>query len=250
MLCCHGMLTLHRLANVLYPPACPRCDRSLPRADAALCRSCEGAMPRPGRPLCLSCGIGLSGAFDARLVCARCRARPPAFAGARAPWLYLGAGRQAIRLLKYRHRRRLGRWLAETMAHRAGEDLPVAQIDLVVPVPLHWLTRRLRGANHAAELSARVASALHKPHDALALRRRRWTPSQTRQRTWQERWRNVRESFQADPRRVQGQGILLVDDVLTTGATAQACAQALRAAGSREVFVLTAARTPLQWRTR
>lgn len=197
-----------------------------------------------GPPVCDRCGVELRGAFDAVLRCAACRAAPPAFAMARAPWRYEGPVRQAVHEFKYRGRWRLGPWLAEDMARCARALLPLQDIDGVVAVPLFWLKRRLRGADAAGELAGALARALGKPLVRGALRRTRWTSTQTR---WQGRRRraNVRGAFAARRRLVEDRTLLLVDDVLTTGATAHACATALRQAGARKVLVLAAARTPL-----
>jgi ComF family protein len=192
----------------------------------------------------VACGIEIPGAFDAVTRCPACLRRPPAFEGARSPWRYEGPAQDAVRQFKYHRRWRLGRWLADTMAACAREAFPVQDVDLVLPVPLHWLTRRLRGFP-ATELLARgVADALERPWVPRALRRRRWTPTQTRL-AWAARFRNVRGAFAADRALVRGRRILLVDDVLTSGATADACARTLKTAGAERVFVLTAARTPL-----
>ena len=209
-----------------------------------LCEECRGRMPRLGPPVCARCGIGLPGAFDAEVECASCRTASPAFEMARAPWGYAGAAQEVVQQFKYRRRWRLGRWLAESMAAEARAVFPLDEVDAVVPVPPHWFKRRLQGFNAAEDLASAVARSLDKPYVPRALSRRRWTVTQTRL-SWQARSRNVRGAFTA---RAEGQGhrsLLLVDDVLTSGATANACARALKAAGVARVFVLTAARTPL-----
>lgn len=201
-------------------------------------------MPRSQRPHCLCCGVGIRGAFDAATLCAACRARPLAFDAARAPWQYTGTMRELVRLWKYHHYWRFGPWLAREMVAVGASTLPLECVDLVVPIPLHWLKRRLVAFQPVAELAATVADELQKPCEPSSLRRRRWTPTQTTL-TWRRRWHNVRGAFAANARRVAGRTILLIDDVLTSGATAHACALALKDAGASRVFVLTAARTPL-----
>jgi ComF family protein len=189
--------------------------------------------------------VELRGAFDAAMDCASCRVAPRAFELARAPWRYAGSVQTAVRRFKYRRRWRLGHWLADGMAQTAREALPLEDVSAVVPVPLHWLKRRLGGCNPAEDLARPLARALGKPCLPRALVRTRWTTTQTRL-SWHERTRNVREAFTAFPGDVRSRTVLLVDDVLTSGATANACALALKQAGARAVFVLTAARTPLE----
>ena len=235
------MSTLRLLTNLLYPPACSLCQTRLRVSQHVLCETCREAMPASGPPVCHRCGVPIAGAFDARMECAACRKRPTAFEMARAPWRYDGLARDAIRQFKYHRRWRLGRWLAEEMTTLARASLPLEDVDVVLPVPLHWLKARLRGYNPAGQLADAVARAVDKPYRPRALRRTRWTTTQTRLQG-RQRLRNVRGAFAASPRHVRHRTILLVDDVLTSGATVAACATALRRAGARRVFVLTAAR--------
>jgi len=169
--------------------------------------------------------------------------RPPAFDAARAPWSYTDAAQEAVHQFKYHRRWRLGRWLAAEMAATATAAFPLEEVSVILPVPQHWLKRRLRGVHGAGRLAEAVARSLGKPCRPAALRCRRWTATQSRL-TWRKRARNVRDAFAANRRLVRGGSVLLVDDVLTSGATADACARALKAAGARRVFVLAAARTP------
>ena len=249
------MPVLQVLANLLYPPACLLCHASLQPLhgcsgapdDASrglLCEGCRSAIIRSRPPVCLCCGVTLPGAYDAAVRCGACRSSPPIFEKARAPWQYAGPMKEAIRQFKYHRRWRLGRWVAQTMIATARASFPLDEIDAVVPVPLHGLKRRFKGFNPAEHLAAPLAKWLRAPCLPGALRRIRWTASQTRL-TETERIRNVRAAFAARRRALRGGAVLLVDDVLTSGATANACAAALKAAGVPHVFVLTAARTPL-----
>ena len=238
-------MQVHRpLTNLLYPPACLLCHTRLLSDAQIVCETCQQAMRQSGFPICSRCGVSLPGAFDAVMCCAACRTRPLVFEMARAPWQYTGPAQQAIQQFKYHRRWRIGRWLAQAMASTATTALPLEAIGVVIPVPLHWLKRRLKGYNPSAQLAQMVSHTIEKPYRPGGLRRRRWTTTQTRLHGFQ-RFRNVQRAFQANPRFVKDQTVLLVDDVLTSGATANACALALKEAGACAVFVLTAARTPL-----
>lgn len=229
------------IINLLYPPACLLCHRRAHTPGTVFCDACEGAMPPCLPPVCERCGLSVAGAYDAQPQCRRCQARPPAFAQARAPFLYLDGVREAVHAFKYRGHPRIGRWFAARMAQTASDTLPLARVTRIVPVPSHWLKARLRGASPAASLARAVARQLAVPYDARLLAKTRWTSTQTRL-TPPQRFRNVRGAFRARRRLDQDDAVLLIDDVLTSGATADACAQALRAAGAQAVFVLTISR--------
>lgn len=264
------MPALKAFANLLYPPVCVLCrkqeaasgDRGTRARFSAenrlemreqsveagagpmLCESCRQTMVRCQAPVCQQCGLSVAAAYDALVKCRECSSRPRLFTSARAPWQYTGPVQQAIHQFKYSQRWRLGHWLALEMVRLGQETLPLVRIDLVSPIPSHWLKRRLRGFDPAAMLARLVAEKINKPCLPQALKRARWTRSQTRL-SWPKRLRNVKEAFKANKSLVSGRAILLIDDVLTSGATAESCSSALLGAGAREVFVLTAARTPL-----
>lgn len=237
-----------RLRSLLYPPACLLCRQPLDADRAPFCDACRADMSPPQPPLCLRCGLGVRGAYDALAICPSCRRRPPAFDRACAPFAYESRVREAIHAFKYHGHHRIGRWLAAEMAATAERSLPLNELRAVVAVPMHPLKRRLKGANPAEDLARALAETLRLPHQSALLRRRRWTPTQTRLRPSQ-RFRNVRDAFAPGRSHPADGAVLLVDDVLTSGATAHACALALRASGARAVFVLTAARAPQPGRT-
>ena len=228
------------LTHVVYPPACLVCRRRLQSTDVLFCETCEGTLHPLQPPFCQRCGAELAGAYDAHSTCQRCREQPLAFEHACAPFAYLQTARDAIQAFKYHGRRRIGLWLAAQMAHSAAYRLPLAELECVVPVPMHWAKARIRGNDPVALLASTVADVLQLPYRPKVLRRIRWTPTQTRLSVSQ-RFRNVREAFRAPQPIPRDAATLLVDDVLTSGATADACSRALKAAGVTRVFVLTAA---------
>jgi ComF family protein len=168
-----------------------------------------------------------------------CRALPPPFARASAACQYGGELATAVSRLKYGGAAHvaepLGRLLRGTLAEVQGG------VDLVVPVPLHARRHRRRGYNQAALLAASAARGTGLEVAFRALARVRDTPAQTGLGRL-ERLANVRGAFEARPRAVAGRCVLLVDDVMTTGATATACAEVLLEAGAAEVRVLALAR--------
>ena len=191
-------------------------------------------------PLCDGCGAPFE--YDAGERCAACLARPRAFARGRAAVLYDDASRDLILKFKHADRTDLARLLAAWVG-RAAADL-LADADAIAPVPMHGSRLLARRYNQAAEIARPLARQHRIAYMADALVRARRTESQAG-KSGGARRRNVASAFKVRPaqaRRVAGRRILLVDDVLTTGATAEACARALLAAGASAVDVAVVAR--------
>lgn len=235
---------LDTLLHWIFPVDCFACkgpapDRRLP----SFCRPCWESIRPINGPVCPRCGRP----FESRLalahspghLCRSCRERPPKFDRALSPYRYEGVLEQAIHLYKYRRRPALAGPLAD-LALVWADRLPPA--DLVMPVPLHPSRLREREFNQALLLADRIARGLGLPLAFEYLMRVRATRPQTElDRT--ERARNVRRAFAVpETAGLKGRRVLLVDDVLTTGATVNECARALRRAGVEAVSVLTLAR--------
>jgi len=192
-------------------------------------------------PCCVTCGDPLPSwrSVVGGALCPRCRRRPPLVTLARSIGPYEGTLRAIVHALKYDGRPTLARHLATRMRAPGAEVL--AGADLVVPVPLHASRERARGFNQARELARHLGYPL-----ADALTRTRRTASQA-DLPAAKRHANVRDAFACRRgAQVRGCTIVLVDDVSTTGATLNACAAALLAAGATEVRALTAARAVAQ----
>ncbi len=232
------------ITRLFYPPACLLCQHATSADESLFCDACHRFLPVQRPPLCQQCGMAMMGPYDAHLRCQPCQRQAWAFTKARAPFGYHGAIREAIQAFKYRGHHRIGRWLAAHMARTASAEFSLADITRVVPVPMHWIKRRLRGDDPAAVLAQRIAALLDLPYDSHLLHRLRWTTSQTRL-NGPQRFRNVDGVFRARGDSAAECTVLLVDDVLTSGATANSCASSLRANGVQEVCVLTAARASL-----
>jgi ComF family protein len=193
-------------------------------------------------PVCDGCGLPFPYDLGQGARCAACMARPRAFARARAACLYDDPSRDLILKLKHADRPDLGRLFALWLA-RAGAEL-LAEADGVVPVPLHPRRLFARRYNQAAEIARPLARLARRPYLPGVLVRRRATASQGG-KSGRGRAENVRAAFAApnsQRARIQGARLVLIDDVLTTGATAEACAKALLAAGARSVDLLAVAR--------
>jgi len=228
--------------DLLYPPLCIGC-RAQVAEPGSLCAACWGDIDFLDGPACRCCGLPFDLDPGSDAVCAACLADPPSFDRARAVMRYDEKSRGPILALKHADRLDLApgfaRWL-----DRAGREL-LDDADVVVPVPLHPGRLWSRRYNQAAELARGLGMLAAKPVEPLVLSRTRATPSQGSMPSAKARRRNMRGAFHVPPRRqpqVAGRKVLLVDDVLTTGATADACARALKRAGVAKVSVLALAR--------
>jgi ComF family protein len=229
------------LADLVFPPRCPLCGEAL-AAQSGLCAGCWGELAIPGEPSCSSCQRPLGDAATAGSMCAPCLADPPRHAGIAAGTLYNDASRKLILALKHGHRIALAPLLARLML----AQLPAAvnQDWLVVPVPLHRWRLWRRGFNQAALLGGELARARGARLLVDGLVRRKATPTlgglgKT------ARARALTGAIALNPRRqaeLAGAKVLLVDDVLTSGATSGACVSALKRAGAKEVRIACFAR--------
>jgi len=216
--------------DLLFPPRCALCGRG----GVLLCEDCAATLPPADGARCERCWMPVSRAT----ICRHCRETPPAFESIRAAFVMDGPARRLAHELKYEGLTSLAEPMAELMAECAGG----MEADVVVPVPLHGARERSRGYNQAAELGRQLASVLRLPYERRAARRIRDTAPLARTMHQDERRAIVAGAFAADRGRVDGGRVLLVDDVVTTGATLDACAGALREAGAKTVSCLTWAR--------
>ncbi len=212
-----------RLLDWLLPPQCLACGAPTDR-PGALCAECWSAADFITDPMCRCCGLPFELAMPGGAVCGACLRDKPAFERARAVMVYDELSRRMI----------LG---------RAGAEL-VTEADWIAPVPLHWTRLFRRRFNQAAELARKLARDNGRAYAPDLLVRRRNTPSQAGLNAGGRR-RNVRAAFavkDAWRTRIAGKRVLVIDDVMTNGATVSACAKALTGAGAGAVDVLTLAR--------
>ena len=226
--------------DTLYPPTCLAC-RAATGAHGALCPRCWSAMRFIERPFCERLGTPFEQDLGEGLLSPQAMADPPVFARARAVARFEdGPARALVHRLKYSDRVELARPMARWMA-RAGADI-LAEADLVAPVPLHPLRLWRRRFNQAAMLTREVSRVTGRPCHLEALVRVKATPSQVGLSRAQ-RAENVQGAFRAAARaQVRGRNVVLIDDVLTSGATVNAAARVLLRAGAARVDVLVFAR--------
>jgi len=227
----------------LFPEICQLCGEQRATAkEGYVCGRCWSQVRFIKPPFCERCGLPFEGDLTAPFECANCREMELHFSAARSAVVARGPVREIIH--RYKYQRALwfepflaGLLLRETMPALRGQGW-----DLIVPVPLHPLKQREREFNQAERLAARLSAATRIPLNKKLLRRVRFTNTQTRL-TRPERAANMRGAFaMRHAARLDGERVILVDDVFTTGATTSACAQTLLAAGAAEVCVWTVAR--------
>lgn len=223
------------LLEFAYPPSCPACDQGMEEVGEGLCPSCwqEILVSLPIR--CPQCSCPLPTAEGS---CANCADWDQAFERAVVLGRFGGAMQQAIHALKYRHYRKLGQTLGQRMGETLGSEL--REVDLLVPVPLHPARQRERGYNQSWWIARGLGKSLGiKVENGLVIRQ-----LQTRQQAQldaRQRQENLRNAFRCVRSLPDHQCLGLVDDVLTTGATLDACARVLLEAGARRVWALALA---------
>jgi ComF family protein len=213
--------------DLIFRPQCAACGT----AATTLCEPCRATLVELGAA-CVRC------AEPGDELCRRCREAPLPLDRILTPWRFGGQLAAAIRRLKFQRRANVARDLAPLWAPLVAAAADQA---IVVSVPLHWRRRMIRGFDHSWLLARHACAAADLAAPVPALRRVRATPAQSKLSA-EERSRNLAGAFVADPSAVAGRAVVLVDDVVTTGATLAAAARALLAAGAARVTGIAIAR--------
>lgn len=229
------------LVDLVYPPRCPACGEGLAAQDG-LCAACWGELAFPGEPACALCQRPFGAAPVAEgAICAPCLAHPPRHDGIAAGTLYNPASRKLV--LAFKHGRRIA--LAPMLARMIGARLPELEGTwLIAPVPLHRWRLWRRGFNQSALLAREIARLRGQPLLVDTLVRRKRTPVLGGLGR-AARARALSGAIVVNPRHLaslKGAGVVLVDDVMTSGATSDACVGALKRAGANRVVVACFAR--------
>lgn len=231
------------LIDLIFPPRCTACAKILEeRRSPPVCAACAESLRFCSQPLCPVCGTPYADPTAADHLCEKCMLSPPPFMAARSVAAYEGVLQDMIHRCKYGSDVSVGETLGEIMA-----DFPYPAFDfndytVVIPVPLHTKRLRERGFNQSLLLARAIAKRHKRKLDYLSLTRTIHTPPQI---TFgrKEREYNVKGAFTVKKSaRLQGEKVILVDDVYTTGSTARECARALKQAGVAAVAVLTLSR--------
>jgi ComF family protein len=235
---------INALVDIVYPKKCLACKEKLriPSQKEPICAKCLAKIKRNIPPFCSSCGRHLEKSNFVKNICPRCLKAKLHFDRAFSPFVYEGVIKELIHEFKYKSKNYLGSYLSAMMVEFIKEyNLPIEYIDFIIPIPLHKTKLREREFNQAQVLAEFIAKDFNKGILVDAFRRHRYTKTQTGLETT-ERLKNVKDSFSVTkPQILKGKNLLIIDDVLTTGATSSEAAGALKEAGANIVFVLTLA---------
>lgn len=242
----HG--SVNAAASFFYPEICQYChEQWAEAADGFICRDCAASVKRIQPPYCERCGLPFAGAISGPFECANCHDLELHFSRGRAAVVANELILDLIHRWKYQNALWLEPFLARLFVEAASAEINPREWSIIVPVPLHPAKEQEREFNQADHLAGHLARALAVDVNARAVVRVADTRTQTRL-SRSERAANMRHAF-APGRgvgQVRGRRVVLVDDVLTTGATTSACARVLRQGGAEEVCVWTLARGLLE----
>lgn len=228
------------LVDLVFPPRCPLCGEGL-SSQVGLCSACWNQLAIPGDPACKLCQRPFSDSVSEGAICAPCLAEAPTHDGIAAGTLYNDASRRLVLAFKHGHRIALAPMLARLMVPKLSE---VDGDWLIVPVPLHRWRLWRRGFNQAALLAGEIAKAKGARLLVDGLIRRKPTPM-LGGLGWKARARALSGAIGINPKRsdaLRGRKVVLVDDVLTSGATSHTCVSALKRAGAEKVVIACFAR--------
>lgn len=230
------------MLSFLYPPVCPLCGKKLLDKRERTCKACEKKIRFLREPTCYSCGKPLPD--SSQEYCMDCRKSPKNFQRGMGLCLYREPAAGSLSAIKYHNKRAFARYYIEEIRKRKGRELRKLSPDLVIPVPIHPKKRRKRGFNQAELFAKGIGEIIGCPTENNLVRRIYETKPQ-KQLSPQQRRKNLKHAFSANQKvyekRKCPQRILVVDDIYTTGATAQAVTEVLHGLGVRDVYIFCVA---------
>lgn len=229
-------------ADLLFPPSCLACDRELEPPADAICVDCQSSFGYPGTGVCPICAAPVAQLGGQQASCVYCQRRKYEFNSTVALGIYAGRLRDIVLRCKHSGHESLARAMGQLLARQLESRTITSSIDAVVPIPMHWWRRLKRGIPAAESVAEGLAAELGSTiHANLLLNRRRTLKQGTL--SMSERFQNVAQAFCLNPRYdIAGARILIVDDVMTTGATANAAARLLGEHNARTVQIAVLAR--------
>lgn len=225
------------LLDWIYPRRCAFCDELLDGTERYLCHSCQKQIPKPiGEPRCKRCGKPLHA--ETVEYCADCVRQEPSFTRGMGLFVYEDPWKKSLMGLKFKGRKEYGIFLGKIMALYGKEFLLQTQVQVILPVPIHRKKKSVRGYNQAEVLAQEISRGFSIPIRTNLVLRKKSTKAQ-KELSRKERKKNMEQAFFVKKEVSRYQRVLLVDDIYTTGSTANAIAAKLMQAGVKEVYVLT-----------
>lgn len=235
--------TLRKVLDFVIPPRCSACHQQLEKPHM-LCGECWGKIQFIAKPYCNCCGTPFEVNVGDEMVCARCIQTPPPYAHARGLFVYNGVGKKLVLEFKHGDRTELVEFFCRLLQQNLGDY--IKQSDVLVPVPLHWQRELVRMYNQAALIASRLEEKLGVIACSDALQRIKKTASQGHMKR-EERYKNVKGSIHLNSdfiKQLKGKRVLLIDDVITSGATVSECCRVLKPVAA-EINVLSLGRVLL-----
>lgn len=234
--------------GLIFPSRCLICEAPLhPMRECPLCPEHLRQIRVVEPPVCSRCGRKMSGKSVEALVCAECRSRTTYHDSGYSACAFADPLRELIHLFKYRKKRYLASFLARLLVDYLREHPDISGYDAIIPVPLHWRRRWTRGFNQALDLARPLSKHFGIPVMKGNLRRVRYTKPQVRLVS-KERESNIRNAFRTrSPTQLAGKRLILLDDVITSGATLNECSRVLKRAGASWVAIVTLAQASGSW---
>lgn len=235
------------MLDFLFPAECAACHNFAgDQRIVVFCQSCWNTIRLLPSNGCEQCGKPFAAAAFAGFLCGDCRAFPPAYDRVLSAAMYDGVMKEAIHQFKFSRRFRLGKPLAHLLMAQLDGRLDYSAYHAILPVPLHRSRSKQRGYNQAEILAKEIATTRRLALMTQNLVRARHTAAQWQFNSKRERLKNVKGAFQLrNPEQICGKRLLLIDDIFTTGSTANECAKTLKHAGAEAVVVLTVSRAGL-----
>lgn len=226
------------MLSFLFPPICPLCSKELLDKGERICRSCRKQEIFIKEPICYSCGKPMKD-YE-KEYCSDCRRHPKNFERGMGLCIYQKPVTDSLAAIKYKNQRKFARYYLEEIRKRKYKELVQLRVQAVIPVPIHKKKRRKRGFNQAEIFAKGIAEMLDQPMYTKIVERIHDTKPQ-KQLNPRERKKNLKKAFCGNYKEYQKAGmpkrVLLVDDIYTTGSTAQTVTAALKQMGVREVYV-------------
>lgn len=226
---------INELLNIIYPRRCPVCDDIVSVGDGLICRECVKKLPYIKEPCCMKCGKELR--REEEEYCGDCRKWEHVYTQGKALFSYDKVMQQSVAAFKYKGRQEYAVLYGSEMARCFKTQLKRWGAEVLIPVPVHKSRCRQRGYNQAALLAESLSRHTGIPADETVLVRRKKTEAQKTLND-KERRKNLQDAFQLRKNVVQYKKIVLVDDIYTTGSTADACAGVLKEGGAEQVYLL------------